>query len=76
MCCYSIIHIGSWMVSPVTLSHYFTETPIRLHKCHKRELQEIRREEIDELREKVIEMEEMQKKQNENEKTVDMMADI
>ena len=58
------------------LSHYFTETPIRLHKCHKRELQEIRREEIDELREKVIEMEEMQKKQIENEKPVDMMADI
>merc|ERR1711935_1251425 len=41
-----------------------------LHKCHKRELQEIRREEIDELRVKVVEMEEIQKKENENEKLV------
>lgn len=63
------------MVSPVTLNHY-TEAPFRLHKCHKRELQEIRREEIDELRVKVVEMEEIQKKENENEKPVDMIADI
>ena len=53
---------------------------LRLHKCHKREVQEIRREEIDELREKVIEMEEMQNKTVDckpiDSKPVDMLDEI